>query len=61
MHLIRCASWSRDAEDNPSRPQDVVTGWVTPQVDVDDEPKDRQTEQVSEQKLIAKQTSTNKH
>jgi hypothetical protein len=55
MHLIRCASWSRDAEDNPSRPQDVVTGWVTLQGDADDEPEDRQTEQISEQ------TSTNKH
>jgi hypothetical protein len=28
MHLIRCASWARDAEDEPSRPHDDVTGGL---------------------------------
>jgi hypothetical protein len=61
MHLIRCARWSRDAEDEPSRPQDDVTGGLIRKVMRMDEPEDGQTKQVSELKLIAMWMSSNKH
>jgi hypothetical protein len=61
MHLIRCARWSCDAEDEPSRPQDDVMGGLIRKVMRMDEPEDGQTKQVSELKLIAKWTSSNKH
>jgi hypothetical protein len=61
IHLIRCASWSRDAEDEPSRPQDDVMGGLLCMVLLVDLPEDGQTERVSEQKLIAKWSSSNKH
>jgi hypothetical protein len=32
MHPIRYASWSRDAEDKPSRPQ----AWANPQAEADE-------------------------
>jgi hypothetical protein len=40
IHLIRCASWSHDAEDEPSRPQDVVKRELLWKVMLRDEPKD---------------------
>jgi hypothetical protein len=39
MHLIRWANWARDAEDDPSRPQDDVTGGLLRKVMLMDEPK----------------------
>jgi hypothetical protein len=50
MHFIRYASWSRDAEDEPSRPQ----ARATPYGDTDG-----QTKQVSEQKMVAKWSASN--
>jgi hypothetical protein len=61
MHLIKCASWARDAEDEPSQPQDAVKREPLRKVLLMDEHEDGQTEQVSEQKLITKWTSSNKH
>jgi hypothetical protein len=40
MHLIRYASWSRDAEDEPSWPQDDVTSGLLHMVMLMDEPED---------------------
>jgi hypothetical protein len=50
VHLIRYASWSRDAEDEPSRPQGDVTGGLLHKVMLVDQPHDGQTKQVPTQK-----------
>jgi hypothetical protein len=49
MHLIRCASWARDAEGDPSRPQDDVTGGLLRKVMLMDEPKNGWPDQVPTQ------------
>jgi hypothetical protein len=46
MHFIRRASWSRDAEDEPSRPQDIVKRELLRKVMLMDEPKDGWPDQV---------------
>jgi hypothetical protein len=46
MHLIRCASWARDAKDAPSRPQDDVTGGLLHEVMLVDQPEGGQADQV---------------
>jgi hypothetical protein len=61
MHLIRCASWSRDAEDELSRPKDAIKCGLLRKVMLMDEFKDGWPEQVLDQKLITKCTSSNKH
>jgi hypothetical protein len=61
MHLIRCASWSRDAEDELSRPKDAIKRGLLRKAMLMDELKDGWPEQVSDQKPIAKWTSSNKH
>jgi hypothetical protein len=51
MYFIRYASWSRDVEDEPTRPQ----ARATPHGDADG-----QTKQVLEQKMVAKWPTSNK-
>jgi hypothetical protein len=50
MHPMRYVNWSRDAEDEPSRPQDDVKCGLLHKVMLVDQPKDGQTEQVPTQK-----------
>jgi hypothetical protein len=47
---MRYVNWSRDAEDEPSRPQDDVKCGLLHKVMLVDQPKDGQTEQVPTQK-----------
>jgi hypothetical protein len=50
VHPIRYVNWSRDAEDDPSRPQDDVAGGLLRRMMLMDESEEGRTEQVPTQK-----------